>query len=71
MITIKRRLNVTIQSRGRIAIRPFDPDAEPLLPKPIGRVPRIARLMSLATPFVEMLRTGEATEMIELADADT
>ena len=67
MITIKRKLNVSIASRGRISIRPIDPNAEPPRPRPTGRVPRISRLMALAIRFNEMLRTGEASDMIELA----
>lgn len=67
MVTIKRKLNVSVASRGRIAIRPHDPDAEPPQPRPTSKVPRISRLMALAIRFDEMLRTGEASDMIELA----
>jgi len=67
MVTIKRKLNVSIASRGRIAIRPIDPNAEPPRPRPTSKVPRISRLMALAIRFNEMIRTGEAADMIELA----
>ena len=67
MITIKRKFNVSVVSHGRIAIRPIDLNAKPPKPRPTGRVPRIARLMALAIRFNEMLRTGEASDMIELA----
>jgi hypothetical protein len=67
MVTIKRKLNVSIVSRGRKTIRRIDPNAEPPQTRPSGRVPRIARLMALAIRFDEMLRTGEATDMLELA----
>jgi len=67
VVTIKRKLNVTIAARGRIAIRPIDPNAEPPKPRPSGRVPRISRLMALAIRFDQMLRTGEASDTIELA----
>ncbi len=67
MVTIKRKLNISIATRGRIVIRPMDPNAEPQGPRPTGRVPRISRLMALAIQFNEMLRTGEASDMIELA----
>jgi hypothetical protein len=67
MVTIKRKLNVSIASRGRIAIRPIDPNAEPPRPKPSSKLPRISRLMALAIHFNEMIRTGEALDMIELA----
>jgi len=67
LVTIKRKLNVTVASRGRIAIRPIDPNAEPPRPRPTSKVPRISRLMALAIHFNEMIRTGEASDMIELA----
>jgi hypothetical protein len=67
MVTIKRKLNVSVASRGRIAIRPHDPDAEPPRPRPSSKLPRISRLMALAIRFNEMIRTGEASDMIELA----
>jgi hypothetical protein len=67
MVTVKRKLNVSIASRGRITIRPVVPNAEPLRPRPSGKIPRISRLMALAIRFNEMIRTGEASDMIELA----
>ena len=67
MVTIKRKLNVSVASRGRIAIRPHDPDAEPPRPRPSSKLPRISRLMALAIRFNAMIRTGEASDMIELA----
>lgn len=67
MVTIKRKLNVSVASRGRIAIRPHDPDAEPPRPRPSSKLSRISRLMALAIRFNEMIRTGEASDMIELA----
>ena len=67
MVTIKRKLNVSVASRGRIAIRPHDPDAEPPRPRPSSKLPRISRLMALAIRCNEMIRTGEASDMIELA----
>ena len=67
MVTVKRKLNVSIASRGRIAIRPHDPNAEPPRPRPTNRTPRISKLMALAIRFDEMLRNGEASDTIELA----
>jgi hypothetical protein len=67
MVTVKRKLNVSIVAQGRIAIRPVDPHAETSHPRPTSKVPRISRLMALAIRFDEMLRTGEASDMIELA----
>ncbi len=67
MVTVKRKLNVSIASRGRIAIRPHDPNVEPPRPRPSSKLPRITRLMALAIRFNEMLQTGEVSDMIELA----
>ncbi len=67
MVTVKRKLNVSIVAQGRIAISPVDPHAETPHPRPTSKVPRISRLMALAIRFDEMLRTGEASDMIELA----
>ncbi len=68
MITVKRKLNVQIVARGRKTIRPHDANSDnSSKPKPPARIPRIARLMALAIHYQEMLRTGEATDMIELS----
>ncbi|MFN7292082.1 MAG: hypothetical protein ACK5T6_15955 [Pirellula sp.] len=67
MVTVKRKLNVSIASRGRIEIRPHDPNAEPPRPRPSSTLPRISKLMALAIRFDEMIRTGEASDTIELA----
>ncbi len=62
MVTVKRRLNVSIASRGRIAIRPHDLNAEPPRPKPTNRTPRISKLMALAIHFDEMLRQSRSED---------
>lgn len=68
MITVKRKLNVQIVARGRKTIRPHDANSDnSSKPTPPARIPRIARLMALAIHYQEMLRTGEATDMIELS----
>ena len=68
MITVKRKLNVQIVARGRKTIRPHDANSDnSSKPKPPARIPRIARLMALAIHYQEMLRTGEANDMIELS----
>ena len=68
MITVKRKLNVQIVARGRKTIRPHDANSDnSCKPKPPARIPRIARLMALAIHYQEMLRTGEANDMIELS----
>ena len=68
MITVKRKLNVQIVARGRKTIRPHDANSNIAnKTKPPARIPRIARLMALAIHYQEMLRTGEANDMIELS----
>ena len=68
MITVKRKLNVQIVARGRKTIRPHDANSDnSSKPKPPARIPRISRLMALAIHYQEMLRTGEANDMIELS----
>ena len=68
MITVKRKLNVQIVARGRKTIRPHDTNSDNASkPNPPARIPRIARLMALAIHYQEMLRTGEANDMIELS----
>ena len=68
MITVKRKLNVQIVARGRKTIRPHDANSDSAnKTKPPARIPRIARLMALAIHYQEMLRTGEANDMIELS----
>ena len=69
MITIKRKLRVNVVAQGRKTIRPPSPAEleQPETPRPPGRIPRVARLMALAIHFDEMLRTGAAADMIELA----
>ncbi len=68
MITVKRKLNVQIVARSRKTIRPHDANSDnSSKSKPPARIPRIARLMALAIHYQEMLRTGEANDMIELS----
>lgn len=67
MITVKTKLNVQIVGHGRKKIRSSG-EVEIADETPVRRkIHRITKLMALAIRFQEMLRTGEATDMIELA----
>jgi hypothetical protein len=67
MITVKTKLSVQIVGHGRKKIRSSG-EVEITDETPVRRkIHRITKLMALAIRFQEMLRTGEATDMIELA----
>ncbi|AMV35366.1 hypothetical protein VN12_24970 [Pirellula sp. SH-Sr6A] len=70
MVTIKQKLSINIAEHGRIQIRSIDPNKAKRRERPSGRVPRISRLMALAIHFDEMLRTGEVSDKVELADRE-
>ena len=67
MITVKTKLNVQIKAQGRktiSAIAEFESDdGTPVPPKRH----RVTKLMALAIRFQEMLRTGEAYDLTDLA----
>ena len=71
MKTVEQTLTVTCRVRfdrgakGRLEMRRGEPPAA--APAPVGRVPRISRLMALAIRFDEMLRRGEVKDYAELA----
>lgn len=64
MITIKRKVHVARQTKGRVALVEATPAHESAPP---GRVPRISRLMALAIHFDRMLREGAVADISELA----
>jgi len=64
MITIKRQIKFTREARGRQRI--VNPEAE-RTPIEAGRIPRISRLMALAIRLESMLRSGEVSDITELA----
>ena len=63
MITVTTRvhLSTTRAGRKRISTKPAPATS------PIGRVPRISKLMALAIRFDGLLREGKVTDMSELA----
>lgn len=64
MITVKRKVQFTREAHGRLRITPATTERKFVAP---GRVPRISRLMALAIRFQELLRTGEISDIQELA----
>ena len=62
-MTVKRKFHVRKQKKGRKELR--SGEAKPEMP--VGRVPRISRLMALAIKFDEMIRSGEVKDQAELA----
>jgi len=67
MITIKSKVNVQIAAKGRRTFTPIDRHATAVDVVLHPKIQRITRLMALAIRFDEMVRAGEATDMIDLA----
>lgn len=67
MITIKSKVNVRIAAKGRRTFTPIDQHATVVDVALRPKIQRISRLMALAIRFDEMIRSGEATDMIDLA----
>lgn len=63
-LRIERQVNF---SRGRKSRKSLQPGPEPQAEVPIGRVPRISKLMALASRFDRLIRDGEITDQAELA----
>ena len=63
MITVKRKIEFTREAKGRLRIHP----AKKKKPAEAGRIPRISRLMAVAIRLERMLRTGEVSDLTELA----
>jgi hypothetical protein len=64
MITVKRKVQFTREAHGRRRVTPATTEPKPVEP---GRVPRISRLMAVAIRLERMLRTGEVSDIHELA----
>lgn len=64
MITVKRRLFIQLEQRGRQRVETEPPPVPPVEP---GRVPRISRLMALAIRFERLLQNGAFNDQSELA----
>ena len=64
MIKVKQKIGFTRSSADRRRIVDAAPVAEPA---PVGRIPRIAKLMALAIRFDGLLRDGVVSDQSELA----
>ena len=63
MTTVTKQIHFAIKgNRKRALDGPAPEDTEP-----VGRIPRVAKLMALAIRFDDLLRTGKVRDMSELA----
>lgn len=69
-LTIERPFQITTSDHGRKVVAP-KPTSEPTPlkspPQPVGRIPRITRLMALAIKLDGYVRDGVVTDYAELA----
>lgn len=64
MIKVRRKIQFAAQDRGRLVLK----DASHRVTEiPIGKIPRIARLMALAIHFDRLIREGRVKDVTELA----
>jgi hypothetical protein len=64
MISIKQKVHFSRGKAGRRRITPKPPATETV---PMGRVPRVSKLMALAIRFDGLIRDGKVTGLSELA----
>ena len=64
-LTIQARVHFGRGGQGRLRLHPGT--VPPAVEVPVGRVPRISRLMALALRFEDLLRRGEVKDAAELA----
>ena len=55
------------ERRGRGSRRVLEPGTVPVVDRPVGRVPRITRLMALAIRFDQLIRSGDVADYADLA----
>ena len=67
MKTITVEADIHFQHRGRGARRVMETGSDPNADAPVGRLPRITRLMALAIRFDGLVQNGEVTDYAELA----
>lgn len=65
-LTIQRQVHFGRGRRTRKVLRE-GPKPEPPQPTPVGRVPRISKLMALAIRFDRLIKDGEIADQAELA----
>lgn len=63
MTTVTRQIHFAIKGNRKRALDGAAPDDN----NPVGRIPRVAKLMALAIRFDDLLRTGKVRDMSELA----
>ncbi len=63
MIKVKRKIHFARRNHGRRVIL----DVAPAADVPLGRIPRISRLMALAIHCDRLIREGRVTDQSELA----
>ena len=66
-LTVKLPIHFTHAQHGRKQIQPGPPEAPPSESIPLGRTPRIARLMALAIRFDDLLARGEVHDYADLS----
>jgi hypothetical protein len=64
-LTVEADFHVT--RRGRGARRMLEPGPDPAADHPVGRLPRITRLMALAIRFEQLIQAGHVADYAELA----
>lgn len=63
MTTVTKQIHFAIHHRRKVAMPGLAPDTR----SPVGRVPRVARLMALAIRFDRLLADGVVGDLTELA----
>ena len=59
--------DIHFQRKGRGSRRVMESGSVPLVPGPMGRVPRVAKLLALAIRFEKLVHAGEVADYAELA----
>ncbi len=63
MTTVTKQIHFAIKGNRKRALDGPAPEGT----EPVGRIPRVAKLMALAIRFDDLLRTGKVRDMSELA----
>lgn len=64
-LTVTRKIHFSMANKGK---RQIKPGPAPVRDTPVGRVPRVSRLMALAIKFDNLLATGGVRDQAELAE---
>jgi hypothetical protein len=63
-LTVTRRIHFSMANKGK---RQIEPGPAPVRNTPVGRVPRISRLMALAIHFDHLIATGGVRDQADIA----